>query len=110
MVQANYPKGAGLGRDPNPRTPSMIDFGWTMRHGSRAQRREILRSLRLSLRGGVPGAADALHELESARVRRAWLVTPPRRNPFIAVSVQGATADEVQAQWPGAVVEVPNGH
>lgn len=63
MAHDNYPKGAGLGRDPTPRNPTLIDFEWTMQHGSRAQRREILRQLKMYRRQGVSGAAEAMRSL-----------------------------------------------
>ncbi|AVR89536.1 hypothetical protein [Thauera aromatica] len=110
MAHDNYPKGAGLGRDPNPRNPTPIDFDWTMQHGSRAQRREILRLLKMQSRQGVPGADEALRSLAGMlRAHRMWRVTPPGRTPFTVFCAQGATADEMLLQWPGAVLEVARG-
>lgn len=65
MSHANFPRGAGLGRDANRSRPSLVDFDWTMANGSRAQRREILRQLKMYKRQGVPGASEALAELEA---------------------------------------------
>lgn len=63
MSAPNHPKGAGLGHDPNPHSPTLIDFEWTMQHGSRAQRREILRLLKMYRRQGVPGSDEALRAI-----------------------------------------------
>lgn len=115
MSHHDYPKGAGLGRDPNPHNPTLIDFEWTMQHGSRAQRREILRQLKMYRRQGVPGAAEAMRSLaEHGRkpepgAHRVWRVTVPGRAPFVVFVAQGATADEMLLQWPGAALEVANG-
>jgi len=114
MSSGNYPKGAGLGRDANPHRPTLIDFEWAMQHGSRAQRREIQRQLKMYHRQGVPGAGDALAVLagdarRSAGVHLRWRVILPGRAPFIISCVHGATADQVRAQWPGALVEVADG-
>lgn len=115
MSHNSYPKGAGLGRDPNPRNPTLVDFEWTMQHGSRGQRREIQRQLKMYRRQGVPGADDVLRTLGSVSVHaagkhNAWRVRLAGRAPFIVLCAQGATADEVRAQWPGAVVEVAHGY
>lgn len=116
MSTGNYPKGAGLGRDTNPHRPTLIDFEWAMQHGSRAQRREILRQLKMYRRQGVPGAAEAMRSLaEHGRkpepgAHRVWRVTVPGRAPFVVFVAQGATADEMLLQWPGAALEVANGH
>ncbi|MCK2128227.1 hypothetical protein MX652_16270 [Thauera aromatica] len=110
MSTANFPKGAGLGRDPNPYNPTLIDFEWTMQHGSRAQRREILRMLKMQSRQGVPGAHAALRTLAGmSRAHRMWRVSLPGRAPFTVFCAQGATADEMRAQWPGAALEVARG-
>lgn len=63
MSSGNYPKGAGLGRDPNPQRPGLIDFNWAAVHGSRAQRREILRRMKEHVRHRVPGAREALQQM-----------------------------------------------
>lgn len=116
MSHDNYPKGAGLGRDPNPHRPTPVDFEWTMRHGSRAQRREILRQLKMYRRQGVPGAAEVMRSLsEQPRssndsAYRQWRVTVAGRSPFVVFVAQGATANEMLQQWPGAKLEVLNGH
>lgn len=116
MSHDNYPKGAGLGRDPNPHRPTPVDFEWTMQHGSRAQRREILRQLKMYRRQGVPGAAEVMRSL-SERLRspddgahREWRVSMAGRSPFVVFVAQGATANEMLQQWPGAKLEVLNGH
>lgn len=108
MSHDNYPRGAGLGRDPNPHNPTLIDFDWTMQHGSRAQRREILRQLKTYRRQGVPGAAAALHGMRAHAEHRTsltWRVSLPGREPFTVICPQRATAHDILAQWPGAVVE-----
>ena len=117
MSHHDYPKGAGLGHDPGARSGRLVDFDWTMQHGSRAQRREIMRQLKVYRRQGVPGADDALRTFgDSARQpagaagHRAWRVTPPGRAAFVVFCAQGATADEILAQWPGAAVEVAHGN
>lgn len=69
MSHANFPRGAGLGRDTNRSRPSLVDFDWTMANGSRAQRREILRQLKMYKRQGVPGAAEALADMEARHGR-----------------------------------------
>lgn len=107
-MHANYPKGAGLGRDANPRQPGLVDYEWAMQHGSRAQRREILRQLKVAKRQGHPGAADTLAELQAYATRRAslaWRVSIPGREPFTVICPQRVTAHEILLQWPGAVVE-----
>lgn len=110
MSAGNYPKGAGLGRDPNPHNPTLIDFAWTAQHGSRAQRREILRLLKMQSRQGVPGADEALRTLAGmSRAHRMWRVSLPGRAPFTVFCAQGATADEMRQQWPGAALEVDRG-
>lgn len=110
MAHDNYPKGAGLGRDPNPHNPTLIDFAWTMQHGSRAQRREILRQLKQHRRHGVPGADEALQSISRlSPAHRMWRVSVPGRDPFVVYCAQGATADEMLQQWPGATVEVAHG-
>ena len=110
MSHDNYPKGAGLGRDPNPHNPTLIDFAWTAQHGSRAQRREILRLLKMQSRQGVPGADEALRTLAGmSRAHRIWRVSLPGRAPFTVFCAQGATADEMLLQWPGAALEVARG-
>lgn len=108
MAHDNYPKGAGLGRDPNPHNPTLIDFDWTMQHGSRAQRREIMRQLKAYRRQGVPGAAAAFHGMQAyaeARTSLKWIVRLPDREPFSVVCPQRATAHDILRQWPGAIVE-----
>ena len=110
MSHDNYPKGAGLGRDPNPHNPTLIDFAWTAQHGSRAQRREILRLLKMQSRQGVPGADEALRTLAGmSRAHRIWRVSLPGRAPFTVFCAQGATAAEIRQQWPGAALEVSRG-
>jgi len=110
MSHHDYPKGAGLGRDPNPRNPTLIDFAWTMQHGSRAQRREILRQLKQHSRQRVPGADEALQALAgTSRAHRMWRVSLPGRDTFTVYCAQGATADEMLLQWPGAALEVARG-
>ena len=66
MPHDNFPKGAGLGRDANRQRPGLVDFDWTMANGSRAQRREILRQLKMYKRQGVPGAAESLADMEAS--------------------------------------------
>ena len=86
-----------------------------MQHGSRAQRREILRQLKMYRRQGVPGASDAMRSLaEHAHkpepgAHREWRVTVPGRAPFVVFVAQAATADEMLLQWPGAALEVARG-
>lgn len=114
MALNAYPKGAGLGRDVDRRRPGLVDFDWTMQHGSRAQRREIQRQLEMYRRRGVPGADDALTTLAGGARRPAgvhlrWRVILPGREPFVVSCAHGATASQVRAQWPGAVVEVADG-
>lgn len=36
--------------------------------------------------------------------RRSWRISLPDREPFEVTCPQGATADEILAQWPGASV------
>lgn len=105
MPHDNYPKGAGLGRDANRRRPGLVDYDWTLQHGGRAQRREILRQLKTYKRQGHPEAAAMLRALapESGKV---WLVRLAGREPFRVICPQHATAAEIRAQWPGADVEV----
>lgn len=112
MSAGNFPKGAGLGRDPNPKSPTLIDYEWVMQHGNRAQRREILRSLKLSAREQVPGASEALAALKryaEHRTSLAWRVSLPGREPFTVICPQRPTAHEILNQWPGAVVEACDG-
>lgn len=104
MPHDSVPKGAGLGRDANRRRPGLVDYGWTMQHGSRAQRREIVRQLKAYKRLGDPEAADMLQEL-TTETGKVWLVRLPGRDPFRVICPQRATADEIRAQWPGADVE-----
>lgn len=103
MPHDSFPKGAGLGRDSDRRRPGLVDYGWTMQHGSRAQRREIVRQLKVFKRQGHPEAAGMLHEL--SQTGKVWLVRLPGRDPFRVICPQRATADEIRAQWPGADVE-----
>lgn len=113
MSTANYPKGAGLGRDPNPMNPTLIDYEWAMQHGSRAQRRQILRSLKLYARQQVPGASEALAGLKlyaEHRTSLAWRVSLSGREPFTVICPQRLTAHEILQQWPGAMVEAVHGH
>lgn len=117
MPHSNYPKGAGLGSDPGTRSWRLVDFDWTMQHGSRAQRREILRQLKMYRRQGVPGADDALRNFGDSAYQpagtaehRAWRVMPPGRAAFVVLCSKGATAGEILAQWPGAAVEVAHGN
>ncbi len=115
MSHDSYPKGAGLGRDPNPHRPTPVNFEWTMQHGSRAQRREILRQLKMYRRQGVPGADEVMLSLSERprrpehNVHRMWRVSLPGRAPFTVFCAQGATADEMRLQWPGAALEVVSG-
>lgn len=110
MSRGNFPKGAGLGRDPNPSSPTLIDFTWTMQHGSRAQRREIMRQLKIYRRQGAPGADEALQTIaRTSTAHRMWCVSLPGRAPFTVFCAQGATADEMRMQWPGAALEVARG-
>lgn len=104
MPHDNFPKGAGLGRDTNRHRPGLVDFDWTMLHGGRAQRREILRQLKTYKRQGHPEAAGKLHEL-ATETGKVWLVRLPGRDPFRVICPQRATAGEIRAQWPGADVE-----
>lgn len=109
------PKGAGLGRDANRKRPGLVDYEWTMQYGSRAQRREILRQLKMYRRQGVPGAAEVMRSIAEhthqpeAGAHHVWRVTMPGRPPFVVFVAQGATADEMLLQWPGAALEVANG-
>lgn len=104
MAHDNYPRGAGLGRDANRRQPGLVDYDWAMQHGSRAQRREILRQLKVYKRQGHPEAAGMLHALAN-QTGKVWLVRLPDRDPFRVICPQRATADEIRAQWLGAAVE-----
>ncbi len=111
-MSANFPRGAGLGRDSNPRNPSLIDFDWTAQNGSRAQRREIVRQLKTFKRKGLPGAAEALVDLEATDLRarrKSWRVSLPGRTPFNVICPQHASADEIRSQWPGAELESLDG-
>lgn len=65
MAHSDFPKGAGLGRDANRKRPGLVDYDWTMTNGSRAQRREIIRQLKMFKRQGHPEAAAMLAELEA---------------------------------------------
>lgn len=113
---SNLPKGSGFGRDPNPHSPTLVDFAWTMQHGGRAQRREVLRQIKMYRRQGVPGADAALGSLaaiprdRASAAHRVWRVAPPGRAPFVVFVAQGATAEEMLMQWPGAALEVSHGH
>lgn len=112
MAHDNYPRGAGLGGDPGLRSGRLVDFGWTMQHGSRAQRREILRQLKTYRRQGMPGAGDALAELQTYAEHRtslAWRVSLPGREPFTVICPQRATSHDILQQWPGAIVEAIHG-
>lgn len=114
-MSTTVPKGAGLGRDADRKRPGLVDYEWTMQHGSRAQRREILRQLKVYRRQGVPGAAEVLNSViehphtPQSDAHRVWRVTMPGRPPFVVFVAQGATADEMLLQWPGAALEVANG-
>ena len=44
-------------------------------------------------------------ELLDIAPRRSWRISLPGRDSFGVTCPQGATADEILAQWPGAVVE-----
>ncbi|AMO36531.1 hypothetical protein [Thauera humireducens] len=108
MSYHDYPKGAGFGRDGNRRRPGLVDYGFVMENGSRAQRREVVRQLKAAKRAGLPDAAETLAALQAneGRPAHAWRITFPGRDPFVAWAMQGATAVEVRAQFPGARVEV----
>lgn len=108
MRDANIPKGAGFGRDANPRKPGLIDFGFTLEHGSRAQRRETLRQLQQFRRQGIPGAAEALADARQrleVRAYRHWRVSLSGREPFEVLSPTPCTAAEIHGVWPGAQLE-----
>lgn len=108
MTFGNLPRGAGLGRDSNRRKPGLIDYDFTLQHGTRAQRREVLRNLKLFARQGVPGAGEALEQAKvyfSKRAQRHWFVRPPGREGFHVVCTTPVTPAEILAQWPGAIVE-----
>lgn len=107
-MSADFPRGAGLGRDTNRKRPGLVDYEWTMQNGSRAQRREILRQLKTAKRHGIPDAAGTLAELEAYTTHRtslAWIVSLPGRAPFTVICPQRVTAREILLQWPGALVE-----
>lgn len=107
MTYSNIPRRSGLGRDANPRRPGLIDFDFTIQHGNRAQRREILRQLKSYARAGIPDADEELVRAASTIEKRAaqrWLVAPPGRAPFEVIVPQRATEHEILAQWPGAIV------
>ena len=109
MAHNDIPKGAGLGRDADRRRPGLVDYNFTMQHGSRAQRREILRQMKMYARQGVPGAAAELQRMTAFAEQRTalkWRVYLPDREPFVVVCPQRATANQIIAQWPGAAVEV----
>lgn len=113
---SNYPKGAGLGRDPNPKNPTLVDYGWTMQHGGRAQRRAVVRQLKAHQRQGVPGADEAMQVFFGAErapnagpVHCTWRVTLPGRPAFLVSCAQGATAEEMLRQWPNAKLEPGHG-
>ena len=59
----NFPKGAGLGRDSDP-MKCLLDLEVAMATASRAQRRAILRTLKLDVKAGKPGAAEALADAQ----------------------------------------------
>ncbi len=107
-MHANYAKGAGLGRDANRRRPGLVDYGFVMDNGGRAQRREVLRQLKAAKRAGLPDAAETLAAFQAhdSQTAHAWRIILPGRAPFVAWAMQGATAAEVRAQFPGARVEV----
>ncbi|APR04825.1 hypothetical protein Tchl_1978 [Thauera chlorobenzoica] len=66
----NFPKGAGLGRDSDP-MKRFLDLDVAMATASRPQRREILRMLKLDVKAGKPGAAEALADAQQmAELRR----------------------------------------
>ncbi|MBL8438406.1 MAG: hypothetical protein JNM61_09425 [Zoogloeaceae bacterium] len=67
MSDPSIPRGAGFGRDANRMAPSLIDFRWTARHGSRAQRRAALKLIRQAARDGHPDAREVLAELVLVR-------------------------------------------
>lgn len=62
-MSANYPKGAGFGNDSNRHAPTLIDYGWIVRHGARAQRREALRAIRTAAAQDDLNARAVLSEL-----------------------------------------------
>ena len=63
MNNPNIPRGAGFGRDANPRKPGLLDYEWTARHGSRAQRRAALKLIRQAARDGHPDAQAVLADM-----------------------------------------------
>ncbi|MDO9599544.1 MAG: hypothetical protein Q7J47_17635 [Azoarcus sp.] len=108
MSHVNFPGGAGMGRDANRRRPGFVDYGWTAENGSRAQRREALRLLRAAAQQGHRDAAAVLADLQASaqpRTSMMWLVHVPGRPPFRVICPQAATAGEIRAQWPDAIVE-----
>ncbi|MCK0508475.1 hypothetical protein [Aromatoleum anaerobium] len=112
MAHDNYPRGAGLGRDANPRQPGLVDYEWTMQYGSRSQRREIVRQLKMYKRQGQPGAERMLADMQAfaaARTSREWMVSLPGQEPFRVVCPKLSTANEICTQFPGAVVEALDG-
>lgn len=111
-MSANFPRGAGLGRDADRRRPGLVDFDWTMQHGGRAQRREILRQLKAHKRQGNAEAGSALDALRDRYspaagdgAAKVWRIALPGRAPFRVICPQLATAAEILAQWTGADVE-----
>lgn len=106
MAHLNFPKGAGLGHDPNKQQPTPIDYEWVMQFGSRAQRREILRHAKQHQRHGIEGAAVLAAELE-AREKRSdqWIVSLPGSAPFTVLWPHKARAAEILARYPGATVQ-----
>lgn len=64
MSHFNFPKGAGFGRDPHPHNPALIDYGWIVRNGARAQRREALRIIRMAATQGDQAAQAVLADLK----------------------------------------------
>ena len=108
MTHNHYPKGAGLGRDADRRKPGLVDFDFTLQHGSRAQRREIVRMLKQYKRAGVPGAAEAADQAElrlAARSSRHWRVRLDNGLAFDVFNPTPCTAMEVLKHYPGAIVE-----
>lgn len=67
MSNPSIPKGAGFGRDADPKRPGFIDYAWTAEHGSRAKRRAARKLVRQAARAGHPDAQAVLAELEPAR-------------------------------------------
>ena len=108
MPHHDYPKGAGLGRDRDRRKPGLVDFEFTLQHGSRAQRREIVRMLKQYKRAGVPGAAEAAEQAQrrlAARTSRHWRVCLETGAEIDVFSTTPVTGLQVLKQFPGAVVE-----